>query len=473
MLVTAAFLATLATLPPRPAYAVAIGDEAAKDPAWKAVAEALVAKHGGAANVPLVTFNPAKPESLIEPLKPIHPTYLAIVVRPSEAGRDVVGGIHRATRKLDDDPYGDTRWGLVTGRTPEGAMALAKQSAPLSMTSAAGTADFPMQLFPKHWWWSEEGKHSFTMHPDGGEAKPKLDAMALAKDVADAVNAGPIDLFLSSGHATERGLELGFRQRAGRIGPKDGKIVVECVDGSVLPVSSTNPKAWIGVGNCLIGHVDGPDSAACTLIDSFGVRAHVGYVVVTWFGRGGWGTLSWFTDQAGRYTLNEAWFLNNQAILDELLRRFPAFVDRTFDGWSQDKPEQFAANVAREAGHLGLQLDENAMRDLAGLLWDRDAVAYIGDPAWDARIAPHEQPFTIRDESTAKEMRIGLAMDKESRGVPPAFFPSVAFAKPTIAEGQELDPLLTDDFCMLRKANDLKPGTRATLVVRDGSNSSS
>jgi hypothetical protein len=28
----------------------------------------------------------------------------------------------------------------------------------------------------------------------------------------------------------------------------------------------------------------------------------------------------------------------------------------------------------------------DAMRELIGLLWDRDAVSYLGDPTWDVRV---------------------------------------------------------------------------------------
>ena len=32
-------------------------------------------------------------------------------------------------------------------------------------------------------------------------------------------------------------------------------------------------------------------------------------------------------------------------------------------------------------------VDAKDRKDLAGLVWDRDAVMYLGDPAWDVRVA--------------------------------------------------------------------------------------
>lgn len=378
-------------------FAVAITNEAAADPAWKAVADALVAKHGGAAKVEEITFDTAKPESLIEPLRRRESKYLAVVIKPEQAGRAFVGGLHRAMRKIDEDQRTDVRWGLITSRTARGAMQLVVDTKPVVATHALGTADFPMHLFEESVWWSEESAWHFTMHesrpnPAGGATISKersLDQTSIAKAVADAINTMRIDLVLTGGHATERGLELGFRKPAGRLGPKGGEIVVESVDGTVLDVTNQSPKAWVGVGNCLIGNVDGPESAATTLVEDFGVRAHVGYVVVTWFGRGGWGTLKWFTEVPGTHTLNTAWTHACDSIVDDLVRRWPQLEeinlpDITFEGWVENDPDRFSAAVRRECGD---RVPEADLKELTGLLWDRDAVSYIGDPTWDFRLA--------------------------------------------------------------------------------------
>ncbi|MFO0829157.1 MAG: hypothetical protein U0572_13540 [Phycisphaerales bacterium] len=448
-----------------PAYVVAVAKSVADDAEWRRVVDALVTKHGGASAVPVVTFDAAHPESLVEPLSTLHPRHLAIVVPPAEAGRAFVGGVHRAARRLDDDPYGDVRWGIVTAASADGALRLASHAEPLVMRRAAGTADFPMRLFDSSVWWSEEAAWSFTLHSSDAPNRT-LDEKSIGPAVAAALNERPVDLVLSGGHATERGLELGFRKPAGRIGPKDGRTVVECADHSVIPLASPSPKAWIGVGNCLIGNVNGPSSAACSFVDDFGVRAHVGYVVVTWFGRGGWGTLSWFTDQPGRYTLNDAWFLNNQMIVDELVRRWPQLADlkladATFDGWIDDDPDRFGAAVARAVAG---RVPQSELKDLVGLLWDRDAVSYIGDPAWDARLATRDAGWTSRDDSSSGELRIEVRADADAHGVPPAFFPRQRIINPTLVAGAEFDPLVTDDFCIVRKASDLTNG--ATVDVR-------
>jgi hypothetical protein len=374
------------------AFAVALDRETGTDAAWRAVADALVAKHGGPDRVRVVAFDAAEPASLIEPLRTSTPETLAVVVRPDRAGRAFVGALHRSLRAIDADPHADVRWGIITARTAAGARALVAQAAPLVARTAFGTADFPMHLFRQSIWWSEEDAWRFTMHErsaDGAVRSRPLDETSVAQAVADAINQAPIDLVMTGGHATERGLELGFRKPCGSLRPKDGEIVVEAKDGTVLPVTHESPKAWIGVGNCLIGNVDGPDSMATTLIERFGVRAHVGYVVVTWFGRGGWGTLKLFTEPAGQRTLNEAWAANDSLIIDALLTGFPTLAGEplasvTFDGWLEDDPDRFARAVQARYGD---RVQGERLRELIGLLWDRDAVSYLGDPTWDIRAA--------------------------------------------------------------------------------------
>ena len=39
--------------------------------------------------------------------------------------------IHRLTRRLDDDPYTDTRWGILTGFDAANALSIASEEKPL------------------------------------------------------------------------------------------------------------------------------------------------------------------------------------------------------------------------------------------------------------------------------------------------------------------------------------------------------
>lgn len=369
----------------QPTYAVAIGRAAAADPAWLDVAEALRDKHG--VDAPVIEFDEASDAgraALIEALRQRKAGMVGIVLHPTRAARDVTAPLQRALRTIDADPESDVAWGIITARSAEGARRVVDHAEPLTMSIAAGTADFPMQRFDHSAWWSEEAAHRFTLHHDGRAIDPSIDAATIGSAAHAVLDVPRIDLLMTGGHATEKGLELGFRRPAGAVEPRDGALVVRCHDGRVLPLTHASPKAWIGAGNCLLGHVNGPDAVAAVAIESFGVRAHVGYVVVTWFGRGGWGTLDRFTKEPGVRTLNEAWRENTDAIVAELARRWPGSESLVLASWQRDDVNAFGRDVS--AWMKERSIPESDARELAGLLWDRDAVVYLGDPSWEVRV---------------------------------------------------------------------------------------
>lgn len=379
---------------PRPEIplAIAISRSAEADPAWHAVAEALRAKHGG--TTPIVTFDPAPAAlaaSLVPQLAPLAPRAVAVVTRPDECPRPFVIALHRAMRSLDADPFSDARWGLVTGRTPAAALALARADGPRELRHAAGTADFPMALFDTSVWWSEEAAHSFTLHESGQPDRSGLDGNGIGPAVAAALDGRPVDLLLTGGHGTENGLELGFRRRAGSLGgvERNGRTVlgVRDLDGTERPISMPGEKAFVAVGNCLMANVDDPQAFVLLVMDDAAVRQFVGYVVKTWFGRGGWGTLGRFTGPPGRLTLSESWWLNGQAIVEELDRRFPGFVPppAALAAIDADDPDAFLAGLGPAAKAQGVA--DADLRELAGLLWDRDTVSFLGDPLVEVRMA--------------------------------------------------------------------------------------
>ena len=72
-----------------------------------------------------------------------------------------------------------------------------------------------------------------------------------------------------------------------------------------------------------MGHIDGPDAMALAFMNSAGVDQMIGYTVPTWYGYGGWGMLDYFVEQPGRFTLAEAFYANQQALIHRLETYFP------------------------------------------------------------------------------------------------------------------------------------------------------
>ena len=187
-------------------------------------------------------------------------------------------------------------------------------------------------------------------------------------------------MFVTSGHASERDWQIGYRYRNGQFRGERGLLYGLDTQGRRFPVQSANPKVYLPVGNCLMGHIDGTEAMALAFMNSAGVNQMLGYTVNTWYGYAGWGCLDYFVEQPGRFTLAEAFFANQAALIHRLQTYFPELVDAPFDPLSEATPVIKVSAAARAAGLT--------KQDGLGLLYDRDALAFYGDPAWEARLAP-------------------------------------------------------------------------------------
>ncbi len=87
---------------------VAVSQEAG----WQEVLATLQDVH----NATVVTYRGDVRESLLE-LAARAPDYVAFLMPPEQAKPSQVWTLHRMMRELDDDPYTDALWGIVTGCT--------------------------------------------------------------------------------------------------------------------------------------------------------------------------------------------------------------------------------------------------------------------------------------------------------------------------------------------------------------------
>jgi hypothetical protein len=221
-------------------------------------------------------------------------------------------------------------------------------------------------------------------------------------------------------------------------------------------------RKFLPIGNCLMGHVNGPDAIALAWMNDVGVHQMIGYTVLTWYGYSGWGVLDYFVEQPGRYTLTEAFHANQHALIHRL--------DTYFDDLTETDVSPGARNIPstapNEAGK-SLLLTEF---DSRGLLWDRDTVAFCGDPAWQARMAPldkaYDQQLTVdgdvytltitprRGENSFKPVNTNGAQ----RGWRPIIeLLDHRIASVEILEGSDLNPIITDDFLLIPNPRTVDP----------------
>ncbi len=417
-------------------YAIVVSTATYQDAAWRPVVDALQQKHQGR----VFRYTTSVEQSLPD-LQAWHPWYTCFVATPDEATREFVATVHRMTRRYDDDPYTDTLWGIVTGLDAAAALAIAQQDQPLVIHKVAAGTEFALEACTEGRWYDElvPGKQVHKL--PGGDIETRKGPIDSTAPLVETLNEYRPDLFITSGHATQRDWMIGFSYRNGFFRSQAGQMWGEDTQSQRHEIRSTNPKVYMAVGNCLMGHIDGPDAMALAWMHSVGVQQMIGYTVPTWFGYAGWGCLDYFIEQPGRYTFAEAFLANHHALIHRL---------------------QTAAG-----------------QEQRGLLFDRDVLAFYGDPKWEARLAEasraYEQQLTIEDDRytfiVTPQRGAHSFQPVNTNGSQRGWRPIIHFlphrvTEIHILEGQDLQPVVADDFVLIPNPRRCDPARQYRVVFQ-------
>ncbi|MFW6161964.1 MAG: hypothetical protein ACODAJ_04295 [Planctomycetota bacterium] len=435
-------------------YAVVVSRGTYEDAEWKAVVEALRAEHDASVIVYRRSVSEARTA-----LADVFPRHACFVARPGEAGRRFVVEVHRLTRTLDDDPYTDALWGILTGYEAEDALRIARHAEPLTVRRGLAGTGLNLDVFDAGRWFSEGKKGVMWEKAEGGEPTKKTVPQDTTRLFVEALEDFKPHLFLTSGHATTRDWQIGYSYRNGQLRCKDGQLVGVDLKKHAYPIHSPNPKVFLPAGNCLIGRIDGRDCMALALMRTGGVYQMFGYTVLTWYGYAGWGVKDLFIGQPGRYSLAEAFYANIQTLIHQLETRFPKAANVNFEAFDLETDRRLLGKLARKHGVRE--------KDALGLLWDRDTVAFYGDPAWEARLAPRPLAW---DQTLSEDDGVYTVELKAEREAKPSRPPVVLFPhrlkEVEVVEGGELQPLITDNFLLLTRPKKLEAGETYRVVFR-------
>jgi len=414
---------------PETSYAVVVKKSTAEDAKWQKVVAALKDKH----NASIITYDASVDESLAA-LKRLFPRHTCFVAKPEDAGRAFVAQVHQLTRKLDDDPYTDTFWGILTGYDADNALAIASHSEPLVVKKVASGTEFATEMVTEGQWFDELVKNKHVKKESGGKAEELKGPDDTTKPLVDLLNSYQADLMITSGHASERDWNIGYRFRSGQFRCADGRLYGLDTQRAKHPIDSPNPKVYMPIGNCLMGHVKDRDAMALAWMNSAGVKQMLGYTIPTGYGYGGWGCLDYFVEQPGRYTFTEAFLANHHALIHRM--NDPATDRRT-------------------------QLR---------LRGDRDVVAFYGDPKWSAKMAEmpkyYDQKLDIKDGTYTLTITPNRGEDSfkpvNTNGSERGWRPIVQFLPHRIkdveiAAGEDLNPVVTDDFILVPNPRECDP----------------
>ncbi len=419
---------------PMGSYAVVVSKETLADPGWAKVVAELRAKY----SADLVDYPRGQLGGVAAKLAEIFPRYICFVATSEEAGRDFVVQVNRLTRKLDGDPYTDAVWGIVTGFDADDALRIAKQSKPLLIQRAASSMG--PGIFSKlqgGFATAETQKGKFFHKDNGGETvEDKPDPDALAK-LAEYFNTNAPDLFLTSGHASEKDWQTYYNIPGGSLRCDRGQLFALDSNKKRYDIQSPHPKIYLPAGNCLIGHVTGPDCMAIAWMHTGGVHQMAGYTAVTFFGYMGWGTSEAFGDP---WNFAEAVYFTNQSLIYELNTRYPKQADIEFENYSEN-----AINKMASTHHI-------SERPLLGMLWDRDIMAFYGDPAWIASLPKdHGWKYSFQEASESVTVTSEALKDGSWPGKPIVVpFPHrLQDIRSVTCDRKDLTPAVADNFMVL------------------------
>jgi len=448
-----------------PSYTIIVSEAAKSDSAWAEVVDALQRKYPQAAQI---TWTKDVSESL-SALANQHPKFSCFVAKPSEVTREYVASVHQITRRLDQDPYCDTLWGILTGYDAANAKRIATQQEDLTIQRVSSGTEVALSMCKEGVWYDELEQYKKVEKRRGGSVTQQVGPGDTTRVLADSLSQPETHLFVTSGHATERNWQIGFRYKNGYFQSKAGQMFGKTTDNEQFRIHSETAKVYLAVGNCLMGHIDGPDAMALAWLNDVGMNQMLGYTVLTWYGYSGWGVLDYFVEQPGRYSLTEAFHANQHALIHRIHRYFPKLTNYQLEAGSRNLP---SVNPTQEGERLGL-----TSFDSRGLLWDRDTVAFYGDPAWTATMAEmpkaYDQNLTI--ENNLYTLTITPNLDGRSfeaintngsqrGGRPILHYLPTRVENIEILSGQELQPVIADDFILI--PNHLAKSNQKNLRVQ-------
>ncbi len=429
-------------------YAIVATQAVLDDSEWLNVVESLKERRCDEYNVAVFTWD----DTLVTELRKFVPRFACFVTKPEDASAEQLASVWKISRELDDDPYGDVIWGIITGFDAEDALRLTKTQ-DMTVERALGGTSIALKYFKSGIVFDESKKNHWVVKEEGKEAEDRNDAPDdTTKAIADELNNA--QLFVTSGHASERNWSIGYSYKNGFFVAQKGLLLGVPSNDKAFKIEAKGSKIHLASGNCLLGHIDKPDCLALSMIRNANVDMLVGYVVPTWFGYMGWGIQDYYIEQPGRFTVAEAFFANNQALLNVL---------------EED-------NSAPESERMSAQ-------DRTGMEYDRDVVVLYGDPAWRNALAVQDsgwkQELTSEkneDGSTLWTLKIIPIQGDQSfklvdgngsqRSGRPffQFFPrNVSNAK--IIEGEEFSPLVTENFILVSSKKN-KLSTETPTVIR-------
>jgi hypothetical protein len=448
-------------------YAIVVSSTTLNDPDWNGVVNYLSKRHS---NATLFVYSNNDVKSIHSGLQKAMPRYVAFVCQPTECGRLFVAQCHRLMRTLDNDPYIDAMWAIVTGLDAEHALKSIDNDSvaqPFIIQRAINFTTVDQTLFESCFTFSDAKKGCWfgkNCSLDDGSGEEKDEGTEYPKEPAqiftDKLNEIEPDLLVTSGHGTEQSVELPWS--LGKLEVEEhGLVPLGENSEPVAPIIeiSSNPKVFLPIANCLVGHCTGPQCMVTTFLGRMGVRQMCGYTVRTWFGRAGWGTLDIWKKIPGRLTLSDAYFIQQARMTYDLKTINPRLLNFKFDLNVDDPDYGTVVEQLNKQYHLDQDnIDDKVLEEIYGLSYDHDTFVCYGDPAFIAKLDENknEKILTTKFLRTGKNTHQFIIEYKDIEAAQSSQLPvgnlfTNRIESFNILNGFEYEPILSDNFIIILK----------------------
>ena len=421
---------------PRESYAIVVSRETLRDAGWRGAVNALRSKYEGR----VFPYDYPDLWSVQDAVAAYAPRYLCLVARPSEATRGFVKDSAAFARTLDDDPYEDAIWAILTGFDAADALRIAT-ARPLEVSRGISHVGSGwLEWLDEGVSWNEGVKNTKYVKVAGENLREVAGPDDTTHEMVAELNTGRYDVMSSSGHATEHDWHLGYSYPDGTFVSRQGKLVGVACNGLEEGIVSPNPKVYYSPGNCLIAHAADMDSMVPAWIHSGGANQFFGHVTVQYRTCWAWEVAGYFFNLQGRFSFAESVFFFHQDVIARL----------------EEGPDAETRSL---------------------LTSDRDATVLYGDPAWQARVKScteplYEQALAIEELGDGK-VRIDFtvkALRECAPAEPAATFLPIRLKDLSVSRTDAAGVIGADDFILMRLVKEgekpLKPGeTRSVSIL--------
>ncbi len=389
-------------------YAIVVQQDTYLNPDWAEVVDTLQAKYS--AGIFIYSSDMFEVQDAVGAFAP---DYLAFVAEWDDATVTFVTDAWLFGRGLDDDPYGDAVWGIITGYYVTDALRLATGPEGFDVkTVLGGTTGCDLTHYPQGISTSEAtyglyytkalNDPNAVQHTDGPTDRTEW--------LVNCLNADSIDIFITSGHGAYYQWQLhyptpdleGYFRSYGNLGVQ----ALGLTHGSeIIEINTTNPKIFFGLGNCQIGRIVNFNSMALGWLHTAGAYFYTGYVInegTTSQQHGG--TKAYFERQA-HYTWPQAYYLANQALYYDKYNATPGAAGAPdLNGSALYGDPAMEARVADVGVYDPLLYSEDVQVDSAGSSWEVTVTITMnveGNPGytskWGYRSPIVLFPFRVQD----------------------------------------------------------------------------